>query len=467
MKWCYFFGLGLAAVADGFILSFQQADDPDILITPYPYINRYSGAIDPTECQRGPESESEVLAVGVLNAVPQRIRANTDRIMYGIALWQNTDCEGTPALLIGWRPDQQGIQIANLFRIGLATPVGSWVDLDMDNIYLTERPEGGFVYNPRTEVYFTYEDGQWVVQDGEATSYIGALNELAERATKIWGQYIAAAADSNLGGVEPIDTPTELWVDSASDPIVEEDIWTETPNLNTPSEAGWQPDSWSEEMTASPNPVTTNNIGQQGRSVLPNQQTENSNNVDNELAQLAYNLGGRNPMMSMNDFAKGYPLMEMIMNSQRNPPQQSTAADIWQTIFNQASQNIPSITNAFNIEGSSPRMAVEQTEPQPQNQERPGYLGMLSNIFAPQQRAGNGIMALEPLPSDPEDSFRLDRFRQPPNSYLNSETNSQSALIYQNLQRNRQPQADRFEEEYSPMTGFDSASDLRSPYGRR
>ncbi|KAK6337736.1 hypothetical protein TWF696_001216 [Orbilia brochopaga] len=521
MKCCHLLGLGLAAVTDGFILGFQLADDPDISLTAYPYADRNAEFVDTTECQPGPYSDSDVLAVGVLNAVPQQIKANTDRIMYGIALWQTTDCDGPPTLLVGWRPNERGMQIANLFSIGLTIAVGSWVELDADNVYLGRRPEGGFVLDVRAEEYYTYEEGQWVVQSGEMKSFNGALDELTERAAGIYAAY--TVAENSVGETNPTEMVEETRSQTVVESMVNENNLGQAQEVeivdepwDTTQPGGWPPVRWDESRMASPFPLSTSDLGQQRRPLLTSQQQqqqENPDNFDGTLARLAYNLGSRNPMVSMGDFERSfersYPLMETYLQSQRNWLEEEVGAPTgWQQALSRAfrSTDIPARTTASEMDAGISGMRVEEVERQPQNQVQPANLQMLGNMFASQPLVSNPVLSTteqrgrpvnegrtlgslrdelmgmatdETMPQERDSLFRLNMLGPPPNpnvnsnsnlnSNSNSDTNSRiNAQTFRNLQiDNRQPQPDRFLEEYSPLTDYFSpgASDLQSPGG--
>ncbi|KAJ6258468.1 hypothetical protein Dda_6509 [Drechslerella dactyloides] len=524
MKCYQLLGLGLAAVADGFILGLQLGDDPVMSIASYPYPNPDTEPVDLSECQRGPPSDSDVVAVGVLNRVSQDIKENTDQIMYGIALWQNTDCDGRPALIIGWRPEEPGMQVADLFRLGFAMPVGSWLDLEHDNAYLQMVPEGGFVFDVRGQRDYMYEDGQWVVQSGESESYEGALDELVERGARIQNTYAAAAAEEAVETnmeVEQMQPIAGTWFSPIIEPAQSANGGDDVLGIETiersreaqggPLQAGWRPLTLAEDMASSPFPLGLQDFGQRRQplytsTVQQDTSRETAPSFDEDLAALAYNLGRRNPMASLDDLQKGWPLMQMYLQSQRNPPdEQREPSGGWEQAFDQVFgyrgnplQNEPTIGPLDRTRTQRPGERPAVTSWRQDNTRTPNYLQMFNSMLSPQQSQprsfgnflnGNFLSQQDTVRSTgdrpesivdegptsliPNNVFIPNNIYTenpnmggpPPSPNANTQTsqasqnsqNSQSRSDrFANLVANQgiQPQPARFNEEYSPVSDY-------------
>ncbi|KAK6533887.1 hypothetical protein TWF281_005234 [Arthrobotrys megalospora] len=170
--------LELAGTAQAFILGFQLSSDPIMDLLMYPYTTAITPPADLTACQNGPSKE--IVAVGVINGLSQGLAANTRQRMRGIALWEQEGCPPlTPDYMISWREDFDGMQLADLARAGKITRVGSWMDLDADNVYLQAAGEpSGYIYDFGDDKKIYIEGGKPVVINGERKTTAAARQEL-------------------------------------------------------------------------------------------------------------------------------------------------------------------------------------------------------------------------------------------------------------------------------------------------
>ncbi|KAK6333888.1 hypothetical protein TWF730_004071 [Orbilia blumenaviensis] len=200
--------LEFAGLAQAFLLGFQLSREPTMELKLYPYADRDSEPVDLTDCQPGPNEE--VLAVGIINGGSQGVAASTKRRMTGIALWREPDCPPVmPDYIISWRDGVDGMQLADLDITGHTMTVGSWMDLDADNLYLQKAgTPHGYIYDPEADEKVYVEGGAPVVTNGERKTTKAAKAELIAKAGVIQRSYardMQYIADGT-GGVERIPT---------------------------------------------------------------------------------------------------------------------------------------------------------------------------------------------------------------------------------------------------------------------
>ncbi|KAK6531628.1 hypothetical protein TWF694_002807 [Orbilia ellipsospora] len=183
----------LARLAQAFVLAFQIAQAPDLLIRTYPYSNPFASPIDVTYCQSGPGNGpgKDVLSVSVINGVSQSVQTNTDYEIYGIALWKGVDCTGKPDLVIRWRSDVEGVQLADLVFIDLITPIGSWKALEQNDPMLQMMDPEGSVYDVHQNRLLYHERGEWVVISEDFDNLEDAAQAINGMACDIRNEYEA------------------------------------------------------------------------------------------------------------------------------------------------------------------------------------------------------------------------------------------------------------------------------------
>ncbi|KAF3923221.1 hypothetical protein ABW20_dc0110544 [Dactylellina cionopaga] len=256
--------------------------------------------------------------------------------MYGIALWKNKDCLGSPDLVIGWRPNIKGVQIADLVHVNLVMNVGSWMDLESKNGILQAANPPGFIYDAQQDRNLYHENGEWTVLSGESSTTQAAVKELTEAAAEI-----QAAYGQSDGGIsdEVLSTLANPRSHGGFD---------DTSIQSLPGNGSRDPNLFDEHVSTSwMNQAPAENLAPPGYN--PSIQLQNNyvpqltphlyQPLDENIARLARKLGRLQPMVPVRDAEKQIFLLEQYLFNQGSPGFQEPAGGLQNLVAQIALRN--------------------------------------------------------------------------------------------------------------------------------